>query len=67
MKLHATTAMLGIMLPTSGDVRAQMRDVGPGSTVRGDILRGEGVFLQGAPSGLIRIPESLCALSGSQI
>jgi hypothetical protein len=31
------------MLLTTGDARAQVRDIGPGSTVRG-----EGVFLQGA-------------------
>jgi hypothetical protein len=39
--------MLGVMLLTTGVARAQVRDVGRGSTVRGDIPRGEGVFLQG--------------------
>ncbi len=40
--------MRGIMLLTTGAARAQVRDIGPGSTVRGDIPRGEGVFLPGA-------------------
>jgi hypothetical protein len=44
----AAASMLGVILGVGGgSARAQIRAVGPGSTVAGDRLRGEGVYLQG--------------------
>ena len=44
-----TASCLAVLLLLAGpEARAQVRRVGPGSTVQGDVLRGEGVYLQGA-------------------
>jgi hypothetical protein len=48
---RATSTAIGVVALlafSAADAPAQIRFVGPGSTPQGDILRGEGVFLQGA-------------------
>jgi hypothetical protein len=43
----AAASTLGVILIIGGTARAQVHAVGPGLTVAGDRLRGEGVYLQG--------------------
>ena len=48
MRLTAVKSLICLAGFFSVPAFAQVRVVGPGSTVQGDVLRGEGVFLQGA-------------------